>query len=124
MPEAYARKRPSHFRRLAAALLASACVLLPAATDAMSVRPVVIDLGVSARTMRATVEVQNTFPTPLPVELTVHELLFTDGQEAPTSAPASNDIVIFPPQAIIQPGQTQTFQIQYVGDPQPARSRH
>ena len=35
-----------------------------------------------------------------------------------------SDIVVFPPQAVIQAGQTQTFRIQYVGDPVLARSKH
>jgi fimbrial chaperone protein len=32
--------------------------------------------------------------------------------------------MVFPVQAMIQPGQTQTFRIQYVGDPDMAKSRH
>ena len=32
--------------------------------------------------------------------------------------------MIFPPQALIEPGQTQTFRLQYVGDPALAKSKH
>ena len=32
--------------------------------------------------------------------------------------------MIFPPQTIIEPGQTQTFRVQYVGDPELAKSKH
>ena len=34
------------------------------------------------------------------------------------------DLLVFPPQAMIQPGQTQTFRVQYVGDPDLAQSKH
>jgi fimbrial chaperone protein len=34
------------------------------------------------------------------------------------------DLLVFPPQALIQAGQTQTFRIQWVGDPEIKRSKH
>jgi P pilus assembly chaperone PapD len=34
------------------------------------------------------------------------------------------DLMVFPPQALIEPGQTQTFRIQYIGDPALAKSKH
>lgn len=90
---------------------------------AMTVQPVVIDLQTSGRAMSQVITVENTFTTPLPVELTVQELkLTTDGVQLTGVDPG--DLLVFPPQAMIQPGQTQTFRIQYVGDPDLAASKH
>lgn len=98
--------------------------LLPAhAANAMTVQPVVLDLQTSGREMTQVVTVENTFATPLPVELTVQELELTpEGVKQTGKDPG--DLLVFPPQAIIEPGQTQTFRIQYVGDPALARSKH
>lgn len=93
------------------------------AAQAMTVQPVVIDLQTAGRDMSQTITVENTFATPLPVELTVQELeLGTDGVKQTGKDPG--DLLVFPPQAIIQPGQTQTFRVQYVGDPGLAKSKH
>ncbi|HOB12754.1 MAG TPA: fimbria/pilus periplasmic chaperone [Novosphingobium sp.] len=110
--------------RLKHALTMFCAALLPAqAASAMTVQPVVIDLQTAGREMTQVVTVENTFATPLPVELTVQELELTpDGVKQTGKDPG--DLLVFPPQAIIEPGQTQTFRIQYVGDPALARSKH
>jgi fimbrial chaperone protein len=89
----------------------------------MTVQPVVINLKTSGRGMTQIVTVENTFATPLPVELRVEELV-PDGDNLKPSGKDPGDLLIFPPQAMIQPGQTQSFRIQYVGDPALARSKH
>lgn len=93
------------------------------AAHAMTVQPVVIDLQTAGRQMSQVITVENTFATPLPVELTVQELeLTTEGVKQTGKDPG--DLLVFPPQAIIAPGQTQTFRVQYVGDPALAKSKH
>lgn len=93
------------------------------AAQAMTVQPVVIDLQTAGREVSQTITVENTFATPLPVELTIQELeLGPDGVRQTGKDPG--DLLVFPPQAIIQPGQTQTFRVQYVGEPGLARSKH
>jgi fimbrial chaperone protein len=102
----------------AAAIIAGAMV-----ADAMTVQPVVVELQTSGRGMSQTVSVENTFTNPLPVELRVEDLTFgADGLTG--TGHDSGDLLVFPPQALIQPGQTQTFRIQYVGDPAITRSKH
>jgi fimbrial chaperone protein len=110
--------------RLKHALTMFCAALLPAqAALAMTVQPVVIDLQTAGRQMSTVVTVENTFATPLPVELTVQELELTpEGVKQTGKDPG--DLMVFPPQAIIEPGQTQTFRIQYVGDPALAKSKH
>lgn len=91
--------------------------------QAMTVQPVVIDMQTSGRQMSSVITVENTFATPLPVELSIQELELTpDGVKQTGTDPG--DLMIFPPQAIIEPGQTQTFRLQYVGDPALAKSKH
>jgi P pilus assembly chaperone PapD len=96
---------------------------LPMPALAMTVQPVVIDLQTSGRDMSKIITVENTFASPLPVELTIQELKLTDdGVQLTGKDPG--DLLVFPPQALIQPGQTQTFRVQYVGDPALAASKH
>lgn len=111
----------SHFKH--ALTMFCAAIAPVQAAHAMTVQPVVIDLQTAGRDMSQVVTVENTFSTPLPVELTVQELeLGPDGVKQTGKDPG--DLLVFPPQAIIQPGQTQTFRIQYVGDPTLAKSKH
>jgi fimbrial chaperone protein len=109
-------------RTLITALAAVAAVFASPAWS-MTVQPVVIDLSVSGRGMSQVITVENTFSTPLPVELRVQELAF-DETGVKATGKESEDLLIFPPQALIQPGQTQTFRIQYVGDPDLKASKH
>lgn len=96
---------------------------LGGAALAMTVQPVVIDLKPTGRGMSQIVTVQNTFANPLPVELRAEELTF-DEKGAHPGDTQTNDLLIFPPQAVIQPGETQSFRIQWVGDPALAQSKH
>jgi P pilus assembly chaperone PapD len=90
---------------------------------AMTVQPVVVDLQTAGRGMSQVITVENTFATPLPVELTVQQLeLAEDGVKQTHVDPG--DLLVFPPQALIEPGQTQTFRVQYVGDPELKASKH
>lgn len=105
-------------------LLAGIMALVPLSiADAMTVQPIVIDLETMGRGMSQVITVENTFDTPLPVELTVQRLeLTSDGVKL--TGQDDGDLLIFPPQAIIAPGQTQAFRVQYVGDPALAESHH
>lgn len=93
------------------------------AAQAMTVQPVIVDLQTAGRQMSQVITVENTFANPLPVEIGIQQLEFTaDGVKQTGTDPG--DLLVFPPQALIEPGQTQTFRVQYVGDPALARSRH
>ena len=106
------------------ALIGSVALLgISTAVYAMTVAPVVIDLTTSGRGMSQVVTVENTFETPLPVELRLETLDLTADGVKPTGRD-SGELAAFPPQAMIQPGQRQNFRVQYVGDPALARSKH
>lgn len=93
------------------------------AVAAMTVQPVVVDMRMSGREMSAPVRVENNGPNPLPVEIRIVETEFTPDSVG-ASDRVSDDVIAFPPQAIIPPGETQVFRLQYVGDPSSDRSRH
>jgi fimbrial chaperone protein len=96
---------------------------LPSLAVAMTVQPVVVDLSPSGRKGTALVSVENTSTDPLPVELRIYEAVL-DTNGVTVSNKASEDLLIFPPQAIIAQGATQSFRIQYIGEPEMPRSRH
>ena len=100
----------------------AAAVGLSGSVVAMTVQPIVINLPTSGRGMTQVVTVENTFANPLPVEIRVEELSLEDDGVKGTGKD-SGDLLVFPPQAMIQPGQTQTFRMQYVGDPDLAKSQ-
>ncbi|WP_231568240.1 fimbrial biogenesis chaperone [Novosphingobium malaysiense] len=108
--------------RLALTALCAVVAPIPVAT-AMTVQPVVIDLQTSGKGMSQVLTVENTFTSDLPVELTIQELEMTaDGVKQTGEDPG--DLLVFPPQALIPPGQTQSFRVQYVGNPDLEKSHH
>lgn len=111
--------------RLAMVLAASALSFagLTGIARATSVQPVILDLIAAGRRTSTTVEVQNDFKTQLPVEMKVEEADFVDGELRANGKP-SDDLLVFPPQALIEAGRTQNFRIQYLGDPAIKVSRH
>jgi fimbrial chaperone protein len=100
-----------------------ALVFAPPAARAMTVQPVVVDLKPVGHGSTATVTVQNSFTTPLPVELTVQSLDFDENGVHQTGKD-TGELLIFPAQTLIAPGQTQAFRIQWVGDPVLGKSQH
>ena len=114
----------SNLRRWAIGIGGAAAVVVAAtAVWAMTVQPVVIDLTASGRGSNSVLTVENTFAAPLPVEIRIEDLK-VDETGVSGAGTDGGDLVVFPPQSLIQPGQTQSFRIQYVGDPDLQRSRH
>ena len=107
---------------LAAASTLALCAA-PSICAAMNVRPVILDLSNGGRSMSTVVSVENPSDRGVPVELTVHEAEPTPEGLVPTTTP-SDDLLVFPPQALIEPGKTQAFRVQFVGDPDMTKSKH
>ena len=110
-------------RNLAAGVGVTACLLLAGVVVAMTVQPVAVDMKMAGRQASAPVRVENNGPNPLPVEVRIVETDFAE-DTVTASDRVSEDVLVFPPQAIIAPGETQVFRLQYVGDPGGDRSRH
>lgn len=108
---------------LAAPMSIATLAFATASAHAMTVQPIILDLQPAGHGMTQAITVTNTAASPLPVELNAHQLLLSDGV-AKADGQSSSDLAIYPPQAVIQPGQTQTFRIQYVGDPALGLSKH
>lgn len=105
------------------ALLAIGLLLAPTPAITMTVQPVIINLTPIGRGMTQILTVENTFASPLPVEIKVEGLGF-DANGVKGTGKDPGELLVFPPQALIQPGQTQSFRVQYVGDPDFAQSKH
>jgi P pilus assembly chaperone PapD len=80
---------------------------------ATTVQPIVIDLSPSGNGMSQTITVENTNADRLPVEIRVESLAF--GDDGVTVEAPSGDLTVFPAQAVIEPGRTQTFRVQWAG---------
>lgn len=106
---------------LLAAVLAG--IAMPAAVQATTVSPVMIDLQSSGRRVVANISVNNTGANSLPVEIAVTKLKPTPTGFEQTKDNA-DDLLVVPPVALIAPGQTQTFRVQWIGDGDIAESGH
>ncbi|MGE5564291.1 MAG: molecular chaperone [Bacillota bacterium] len=98
---------------------------LPAPASATTVSPVVVDLQTNGRGVVSNISVTNTSAGPMTMEIAVTPLKATATGFEPAGAPDSDeDLLVTPPSALIPPGKTQTFRVQWVGDPEMTRSRH
>jgi P pilus assembly chaperone PapD len=85
--------------------------------QAMSVTPVLIDLKTSGGQASDQIRVINTGDSELPVALTAKIATVGPNGELSTSDKEADDLLVFPPQAIIKPNATQVFRVQWAGDP-------
>ena len=106
---------------VAVAALLSCSTLVPA--FATTVTPVIIDLQTAGRGVVANISVNNTGATALPIEA-VTTALTPQADGLTTSDAATDDLLVVPPTALIPPGQTQTFRVQWIGDPEMSASKH
>src|SRR3990172_1011136 len=94
----------------------AAAILFTQPAAAISVQPALIDMTTGGNQNR-TISVINDGAKPLPVEIVISRMeLNENGETAPE--PSGDDFLVFPPQALVPPGATQNFRIQWVGDPQ------
>jgi len=96
---------------------------LATAAYAMSVTPILIDLKPSGRLASGQIRVVNTTQGTLPVELKAKSATVGPEGRVTTSDDGIDDLLMFPPQALIAPGATQVFRVQWVGDPEITRSK-
>lgn len=92
-----------------------AIALAPSAR-AHEVEPLIIDLAPSGRGASATMRVTNRDPVPVAVEIYAERRLIDEfGNE--TRERADDDFLLVPAQLRVEPGQTSTFRIRYIGEP-------
>jgi fimbrial chaperone protein len=107
----------SPHQMLAAIAVSLLALLFAIPAKAMSVSPLVLDLGTSGGKNSGQVSVVNDGAKPLPVEIVVSRMELDEKGEMATK-PAGDDFVVLPQQALIPAGATQSFRLQWVGDPQ------
>lgn len=107
-------------RAVAAAALM--CSTATATTQAMTVTPLHVEMVAMGSASRSLVSVTNESNNQLPVEILLSRLAVGENGERRLS-PAGDDFLVFPGQALIAPGSTQSFRLQWVGDPAIAESR-
>lgn len=112
-----------HFLTLGAAAAGLMGALGASSALATTVSPVMVDLQTAGRGVVANISVTNTGAGPLPVEITVTALDPTPTGFQPGNGSA-DDLLVAPPTALIPAGQTQTFRVQWIGDPELATSKH
>ena len=106
---------------------AAACVvaasLIAGATPAraMSMAPLEMELTAAGSGARTQFQIGNNSNQPLPVEISVERLSYDESGRRLQGQP-SDDLAIFPVTAMIPPGGTQTFRVQYVGAPEVSKS--
>lgn len=112
------------FRRFCRSLALAALiglVLPPVPAGAYQVAPMIYDLKPSGSEAATIIRVRNDGDKPLTIELDAERRSFDEnGVEKRT--PADDDFVLFPLQAIVQPGKTQAVRVQYVGKADLTRS--
>ena len=104
---------------LALALAAAVCLGVPPAL-AFKLSPFVMDFDPAGSGANRTFRVQNDFNTPIAVEITMaRREMAADGSDVLSDA--EDEFIVFPPQMVVPPGQTQTVRVQWIGDPNPAK---
>ncbi len=83
---------------------------------ALTVLPVQIELVAVGDKNRATVTVLNDSPQPLAIEALVQRMILDENGKSQT-AKAGDEFLLMPPMALIPPGGTQNFRVQWLGDP-------
>lgn len=106
-------------RLISAVLLALA--LPAAAASAMTVSPMQVEMQAIGQRSHAQVSVVNNSDQPLPVEAVI-ERMTLDENGRPKTSKSGEQFLVMPPQALIPPGATQNFRVQWLGDPMMRKS--
>lgn len=88
------------------------CLLLATRLQAYEVRPLVHYLDVSTGAVTSAIQVRNTGTQPLPVEFSSYRLLMREGSPY-AGARADEQLLVFPPASLIEPGATQVVRVQW-----------
>ncbi|MEQ1697539.1 MAG: fimbria/pilus periplasmic chaperone [Hyphomicrobiaceae bacterium] len=94
----------------------SVAYLTVGTAQALTVSPVQVEMTSAGGKARATVTVVNNSTAPMPIEAVVQRMMLDESGKAQTSN-AGDEFLVMPPQAMIAPGATQNFRIQWLGEP-------
>lgn len=98
-----------------------ACIGITPA-NALNVQPLALEMVSIGSNSRTTIQAMNDGAKPMPVEVVVKKLdIAADGKT--TEVPAGDEFLVFPPQAVIPAGATQSFRVQWIGAPDIKKSQ-
>jgi fimbrial chaperone protein len=100
--------------RLKAVLVLGFVLLTTSLALAYDVSPMIYELAPSGPRSVQVLRIHNDSDRPITIELEAERRQF-DEQGRESRTPADDDFILFPPQAVIPPGQTQAVRVQYVG---------
>ncbi len=100
--------------RIVAAILISAAAVGPA--KAYQVSPMSYVLAPSGQQSSRRLTVDNTDANPIDLEIKVFSVQVDENGKR-TFTPADDQFLVFPVQATVQPGKSQSFQVRYIGEP-------
>jgi fimbrial chaperone protein len=89
---------------------------------ATSVSPIQVELASAGAKARSQVTASNTGQAPLALEAIVQRIDLDEAGKQ-TLSRAGDDFLIFPPQAMVPPGGTQVFRVEWLGGPDLAQSK-
>jgi fimbrial chaperone protein len=97
-------------------LIALAVAVTLSSASAMTVAPMQLEMVSVGSRSHAQISVVNNSDKPLPVEAVI-ERLSLDEIGRQTTTPSDGEFLVMPPQALIRPGATQNFRVQWLGEP-------
>jgi len=106
---------------VAALIALAALAVAPSSGRAFSVQPLLMELAPLGGASRASMSVTNANARAVTIEALPMRLAH-DGNGREVLTDAEDELLVFPPVAIVQPGSAQTLQVQYIGDPELAVS--
>lgn len=103
------------FRRSIASAILALSLLIPSATSAMRVSPMVSELSTTGGSAVARVEVGNVSSSALPFETRITRIDFDESGNL-VETPADEDFIVFPPQGLVPVSGRQVVRVQWIGD--------
>ncbi len=103
-------------------IAALAAANIASAAGAMTVAPMQVEMVSTGPRSHAQISVINNSDHPLPVDTVIQRLDLDEAGHQSTSE-AGEEFLVMPPQALIPPGATQNFRVQWLGDPMLASSQ-
>ncbi|MFV0625261.1 fimbria/pilus periplasmic chaperone [Sphingomonas sp. ac-8] len=108
--------------KAAVALVATVAASAPCFAQGYQVQPMLATMAPSGSGAATRITIRNTGSVPVTLEFEPFRVA-VDEAGTPTRSPEEADLLVFPPQTVVQPGAEQAVQVRYVGDPGLAEAR-
>lgn len=108
-------------KKILIAVLAGLLGLMPAVVQAARVTPMIVELEPTGGRSVARIELSNPGQNDFPVEVQMFRGVITEDGELQLT-PADEEFLLFPAQIVVPPTSQQVFRVQYIGEPELAKS--